>query len=185
MLWSCDVGEDSWESLDCKSVNPKGNKPWLFTGGPILWPLDAKSQLIGKTLMLGKIEGRRRREWQRIRWLDSIIDSMGMSLRKLQEIVKDRGDWYAGVQGVAKSHIWLSDWRTNSIIGLRSWLIGKQSNYQCTKCGFKSWVGKDTWRRKWQLTPVFLPGKLHRQRSLVGYSPWGCQRVGHDSAAKQ
>ena len=57
--------------------------------------------------------------------------------------------------------------------GLPRWLSGKESTYQCRRHGFDPRVGKIPWRRKWQPTPEFLPGKFHEQRSLAGYSPWG------------
>ena len=69
-----------------------------------------RADSLEKTLLLGKIEGRRRRGWQRMRWLDDITDTMDMDLGGLQELVMDREDWHAVIHGVAKIQTWLSDW---------------------------------------------------------------------------
>ena len=108
--------------LDCKEnkpVNPKENQSWIFIGGtgavaeaPILWPPDVKSWLIGKDPDAGKDWRQEEKGWQRTKWLDGITDSMDMSLRKLQEMVKDREAWRTTVHGATKSWIWLSNWMT-------------------------------------------------------------------------
>ena len=123
--------ESPLNSKEIKPVNPKGNQPWIFIGrpdaeaeAPILWPLwwsntftiistlMQRANSLEKALMLGKTKGRRRRRWQRMRWLDGIIDSMDVSLSKVWDIVKDRKAWCAAVHGIVKNQTPLSNWKT-------------------------------------------------------------------------
>ena len=130
--------------LNCKkikTVNPKGNQLRIFIGrtdieaeAPVFDHLMQRADSLEQTLKLGKIEGKRRRGWQRMRWMDSITDSVDVNLSKLKEIVKDREAGRTEVHGVAKSQTRLSDWTTTHCqIFFQNGITKLNSHQQCER----------------------------------------------------
>ena len=133
-----------------------------------------RADSLGKNPMLGKIEGKRRRGWQRMRWLDSVTNTMDRNLSKLQEIGEDRGAWWGcmGSQRIGPKLVTQQQQQTNNdptekfeyFLSLVAQLVKNLPAVQ------ETWVQslgqKIPWRREWQLTPVFLPGEFHGERNL-------------------
>ena len=181
MLWIVVLEKMLESPSDCKEVkpvNPRGNQSWRFVGRtdaeaetPILWPSDEKNWLIGKYLNSGKTEGRRRRVWQRMRWLDGITDSMDISLCKLLE-------WLTGKPGVLRSMELQRvgyDWATELII--RSLFI---SLCVCVSC---SVVSYSLWSHRLYLTRVLCLWNSPGKNTGVGFhflirAPVGEIRIG-------
>ena len=199
-FWTVVLEKTLESPLDCeeiKPVNPKGNQPWIFIGRtdaeaetPILWPPDVKNWLLGKDLDAGK-DWRQEKKgttedemvgWHH--WLDghefeqapgvgegqgSLVCCSPWGCKELDTI--ERLNW---TELNAHFEMLMGDIQENSLVAQMIKNLPAVQETHVWSLGWEDlWVGKILWRRKWQPTPVFLPGEFHGQRILAGYSPWG------------
>ena len=177
--------ESALDSQEIKPVNPKGNQPWIFIGTtetPILWSPDVKSWLIGKDPDPGKDGRQEEKGTKRMRWLDSIIDSKGMSLSILREIMKDREAWHAAVHRVAKSLTRLSVWTittktsSTSFPGAQTCLTlhpefpsGHVEGQTCSS------TGTNLCRGRWQMPLLFSHSRIFSSTTIWRHQFFGAQ----------
>ena len=166
MLLNCGVGEDSWESLGLQAdpTSPEYSLEGLMLKlklqyfGHLMWRADS----FEKTLMLGKIKGRRRRGWQRMRWLNSITNSMDMNLTKLRELVMDSEAWHAAVHGVTEN---CSEWQNWTEL---RWAV----NFTTNQGHFPRWIFQAWATKKIAFFQFYV-------QNLIFWNEWNKRKITH------